>query len=347
MKKQIIFLFIACLTFFYPLQIVSADENPEALVRSEALLDTFTQITIYPNDANSKQAMDEAFKYIEAMAQLFSEFEEGTDISQINAAAGRDPIKVHPQTLELIEYGLKKSQNFESVFDITIGPISYPWKKAADQNTIPSEATIKESLNLIDYHQVVVNHSDSSIYLKKEKMRLDLGSISKGYIADGVARILKEHQIDKAIINLGGNLVLLGTKPNNAQPWTVGVQNPGHETGSVVGSLPITNKSVVTSGIYERFVEVDGIKYHHLLNPKTGFPIDNTLASVTIITDRSLEADAYATIVFGLGLEEGMHYINQSPDLEAIFITKDQEVYLSQGVKDFKLLDEQYQIFNP
>lgn len=326
--------------------ITAQEADMEALVRSEALLDTFTQITIYPNDANSQEAMDQAFNYIVEMAELFSEFEEGTDISKVNQAAGQNPVKVQPQTFELVEFGLQHSEKFNQIFDISIGAISYPWKMASDKKTIPDPDVIEENLPLVDYQQVELDHQAQSIFLKKAGMRLDLGAIAKGYIADGIAKILKDKGINSAIINLGGNLVLIGAKATSQKAWKVGIQNPGKDTGSIVGSLPITDQTVVTSGIYERYVEVDGQPYHHILDPQTGYPLDNKLAAITIIANQSLLADTYSTIVFSMGLEKGLDFVNKEDELEAIFITKDNQIYLSQGIDDFQLLDDLYQIAN-
>lgn len=336
-------LLVLSLCLIQPLSLTHA-QSDQPLTQSETLLDTYTQITLYPNDQNSQKAMDEAYQYIKDMASLFSEFDTGTDIYQVNQAAGKEAVKVAKETLDLVTFGKAKSEEFSGSFEINLGSVSRLWKDTADQNTIPQADQITEGLKHIGYQAIEINQDQSTIKLTDKGSRLDLGAISKGYIADGVAKIIKEHGIKNAIINLGGNLILIGSKPNQEQGWKVGIQNPGQGTGEPVGALFVKDLSVVTSGIYERFVEVDGKQYHHILDPHTGYPVDNSLASVSVITDVSLEADAYSTILFLLGLEKGMDYVNKTEGLEAIFITRDNKIHLSKGIKDFEIMDNNYQL---
>lgn len=173
-------------------------------------------------------------------------------------------------------------------------------------------------------------------------MKIDLGGIAKGYTADVITDILKENGVEHALVDLGGNIYALGNNPEG-RPWKIGVQNPFDSRGKIVGYVPVENKSVVTSGIYERYIEKDGKKYHHILNPFTGYPYDNELAGITIISDKSIDGDALSTSVFSKGLEGGMKFIEKLPNIEAVFVTKDNKVYITSGLKNtFKLTNEEF-----
>ena len=175
---------------------------------------------------------------------------------------------------------------------------------------------------------------------------IDLGSIAKGYAADEISRILTENNVNSAIIDLGGNIYAHGIKPSG-QDWNIGIQNPFSTRGDIIGVLKVKNKTVVTSGIYERYIEKDGVKYHHLLNPNTGYPFENNIAGVSIITDKSIDADALSTTVFAKGLEEGLKFVETLPNVDAIFITKDNKVYITNGIRDsFTLENEDFTLEN-
>ena len=194
----------------------------------------------------------------------------GTLIDKINEQAGIAPVVVDEDTYQVLEEGLVYSQLTDGAFDITIGPIVKLWNIGFPEARVPSTTEITETLPLIGFDKVVLNPNDSSVYLSEKGMRLDLGGIGKGYAADVIATLLKEHGVKHAIIDLGGNLYTLGDKPGN-QLWSIGIQDPFNPRGKIIGRLKTANKSIVTSGIYERYLEdANGRKYHHILDPKTG-----------------------------------------------------------------------------
>ena len=167
----------------------------------------------------------------------------------------------------------------------------------------------------------------------KEGMQLDLGAVAKGYIADRIKDYLLEQGVESAIIDLGGNILCVGSRPGG-DPFRIGLQRPFASHSETVATVEITDKSVVSSGIYERYFEEDGVLYHHILNPETGYPYDNGLVSVTIISDESVDGDGLSTSCFALGLEKGMELINSLPDVQAVFITEDGELHFSEGFED-------------
>ena len=177
-------------------------------------------------------------------------------------------------------------------------------------------------------------------------MLLDLGSIAKGYAADEIVKILKEENINSAIIDLGGNIYALGFKEGNKN-WKIGIQNPFDNRGKIVGSLEVSNKTVVTSGVYERYIEQDGQTYHHILNPETGYPYETDIAGVSIIADKSIDGDALSTLVFTKGLEKGLELVENIDGVDAIFITNNKEVYVTKDLKDnFKITNEEFILKN-
>ena len=187
---------------------------------------------------------------------------------------------------------------------------------------------------------------NGTVFLTKTGMKLDLGAIAKGYAADDIAHLLISHKIKKAIIDLGGNIYALGEK-EPGENWNIGIRDPETERGEPVLSISVNNTSIVTSGIYERFFEVDGKKYHHILDPRTGYPVENELLSVTIVATSSMDADALSTSTFLLGTDKGMSLIEQTKNVDAIFINKKREVKLSSGLRGkIKILDDRFVLVN-
>jgi thiamine biosynthesis lipoprotein len=200
---------------------------------------------------------------------------------------------------------------------------------------------------LVNWRDLLVNREAGTVFLRRKGMALDLGAIAKGYAGDEAARIAREGKVKRAIINLGGNIVLVGWREQGRTkesiPWRVGVQNPLDSRGAYIGVLPAHDTSIVTSGVYERYFASGGKHYHHLLSTTTGYPVDNGLMSVTIVTKRSIEADALSTVVFTLGYERGKALIDTLPNAEAIFIFDDRSVKVTSGLIDtFILTDDEF-----
>lgn len=344
-----------CLLFtFFPLVFVifltacnssSNEVASEPLSRTEFLLGTVVKITLY--DQQSEETLDLAMNKLKELEDTLSINKTGTLIDQINASSGITPVVVDADTYKVIEEGLTYSSLTNGAFDITIGPIVKLWNIGFPEARIPSSEEIESTLPLVDFNKVVLNPNDSSVYLTDKGMQLDLGGIGKGYAADEVATLLKEKGVTHAIIDLGGNIYALGDKPGN-QLWTIGVQDPFNPRGKIIGRLKTADKSVVTSGVYERFVEDEaGNKYHHILNPKTGYPYENQIAGVTIISNSSTDGDALSTAVFAMGVKEGIAFVETLDGVDAIFITLDSKVYTTSGVKDnFTLSNDSFTLAN-
>ncbi|MGT2950395.1 thiamine biosynthesis protein ApbE [Streptococcus cuniculi] len=312
------------------------------LTRTESLLHTVVQISIYHK--NQEEAMDEGIAYVKEMERLLSTNLEGSDVYRINQAAGKEAVKVDPRTFELIEQALGMGEKSQGRFDVSIGAVNNLWKIGSEDARKPSDEEIKAALPRINYKDVQLDKKHQTVAVK-EGMILELSAISKGYIADGLKRLFAEKGITTAIINLGGNVVVMGSSPAHKEGWKVGVQDPDEVRGTVVGSVYVTDGSVVTSGIYERYLEVDGVIYHHILDPETGYPVENNISGVTVFTKTSTQGDALSTTLFLLGIDKGMEFIDQLEDVEAVFVDKGRGVHLSKGLKNrFELSNEEYHL---
>ncbi|NEU05447.1 FAD:protein FMN transferase [Clostridium senegalense] len=315
----------------------------EPLSRTELIMGTVCTVQIF--DSKDSTILDECFNKLTDLENLVSINKENTELDKVNAMSGKSAVSVSDDTYNIIKGGINYSSLSDGNFDITIGPIVKLWGIGTDSARVPSDAEINEKKSLINYKDVILDDSNKTIFLKNPNMIIDLGGIAKGYAADVLTDILKKHNVNSAMINLGGNLYILGNK-EDGNKWRIGIQDP-NESNSTVGNLLVNDKSIVTSGVYERFFEENGKKYHHILNPKTGYPYENDLLGVTIISDKSVDGDALSTTTFALGCDEGLKFINSLENIDAIFITKDNEIYLSDGLKDnFNVTNANYKLKN-
>lgn len=311
--------------------------------RTETMLHTVVQFQVYHE--NVEEIVEEAFQYMQEMESLLSTNLKGSDVYKINQNAGKKPVQVKPQTFEIIKKAIQVAEESHGLFDITIGALTNLWQIGSEDARKPSDEEIQKALTKIDYKKIKLDESNLTVFLEEEGMALELGGISKGYIGSGVANYFQAHDITTAIINLGGNVVVMGTSPSNDQGWNVGVQDPDQSRGEIVGAQRVINAAVVTSGIYERVLVVDGESYHHIMDPRTGYPLENEVSAVTVFAPTSFEGDSYSTALFMLGIEEGIEFINSKEGFEVVYIDKDHGVHLSEGIKDsFELLNESYHI---
>ena len=316
----------------------------EPISRLELFMGTAIKVTLY--NGGSEEILDKVFDRILEIENLVSINKENTELTNLNENAGIKSVKLSETSYDIIKKGIHYSQISQGGYDITIGPLVKLWSIGLPEAKVPNKDEIEETIKNIDYSKVTMNDETKEVFLKDKNMMLDLGSIAKGYVADEVASMLKEENVDQAIIDLGGNIYALGLK-NGDTNWKIGIQNPFDSRGQAVGVLEVSDKSVVTSGIYERFLEKDGVKYHHILNPKTGYPFESNIAGVSIVSDKSIDGDALSTLVFTKGVEEGLEFVESLKNIDAIFITNDKQVYSTSGVKDnFKILNNEFNLEN-
>lgn len=342
-KRTSISIFIG---FLLVLLMVSCSKKPvEPQAESLLMLGTVCRITIY--DHPSEKAFSAAFARIKEIEDKMSLHKDSSEIALVNAKAGLEPVKVSEDTFDVIQEALKVAQFSGGAFDPTIGPIVQAWDIGGAQPRKPSQEEIDGLLPLIGYERLVLDEQNRTVFLKDPGMVLDLGGIAKGYAADEVARVLREQGVQSAIVNLGGNVLTLGKKPDGSL-WKIGVQDPEADRGNFIMIVSLDDTSLVTSGPYERFLEVDGKVYHHILDTKTGYPVDTDFTSVSILTHSSFIADALSTTVFALGYEKGMALINSMDDVEGIFFDKEYRISLSDGLQSgkftYSVSDKRYRL---
>lgn len=329
-KKTLFAAIILCIS-----QLLSGCGTSDAapVSKSGFYFNTIITVTIYQDVSDA--IMEECFSLAEQYENYFSNTIPDSDISQINASGGI-PVTVHDETIELLQEGISYGAISDGRFDITIGTLSDLWDistKAMLEETnadmVPTDAEIAAALSTVDYHSIKIDGNE--VTLLNPDAKIDLGGIAKGYIADRMKEFFNTEGITSGFINLGGNFLALGPK-QTGDAYVVGIQKPFAEDGAILASVEVTNQTVVSSGIYERYFTVNGTRYHHILDATTGYPYENNLLGVTIITDKSVDGDALSTTCFSLGLEDGMALIESLPDTEAIFITDDYELHVSSGM---------------
>jgi thiamine biosynthesis lipoprotein len=314
--------------------------NGKPISKTGFLLGTIVEVKIY--EQVDEKVFDEVFNILNDIENKMSINIETSEVSKINKNAGVNSVKVSEETFHVIDKGKYYSAISDGFFDISIGPVVKLWGIGTENPQIPSNEQLKDSLGKVDYRNIELDSSNHSVKLTKKGMIVDLGGIAKGYAADRIAEYLRSNNIDSAIINLGGNVYALGAKPNSS-PWKIGIQDPVKPRGTYLGILEVKSKSVVSSGVYERYFEHNGKRYHHILNPFTGYPVENSLMSITIVSDKSIDGDGLSTAVFSLGLKKGFELIDSLKGIEAIFIDKNKKVYITRGLKNkFELTSNEY-----
>ena len=284
--------------------------------------DTYISIKIY---GGSDEIIDGCFDICSHYEELFSKSLSNSDIYRINSSCGK-AVKVSHETIKLIRDAGYFYELSGGDFDISIYPLSSLWDFSADDKSIPNKSDIDDALLHVSYDNILINEEDDTITLLDPKGGIDLGGIAKGYIADRLKDYLVSEGIDSAVINLGGNVLVIGSKPGGS-PFNIGIQYPFRNTGEVIRSVKVSDKTVVSSGIYERFFEDNGRIYHHILDPKTGCPAESDLLGATVITDSSEYADALSTICFMKGSTGAENILKQLPyKAEAVLVTDEYEI---------------------
>lgn len=318
-----------------------------AVTRTELVLGTVVTLQIF--DHGSESLLDQCIARLKEIEASMSVNLETSEITQVNQEAKKNeldilPVSVSEDTWFVIQKGLYYGELSQGAFDITLGPIIDLWQIGTEDARIPSKPEIDEALSFVDYKKVVLDEENLTVKLS-EGMAIDLGGIAKGYAADEVEVLLKEAGVTSAIINLGGNITVVGEKKGQ-QPFKVGVQNPLDDRNVYLGILDVKDKTIVTSGDYERFFEEEGVRYHHIFDKETGKPKETTLSAVTVLTDASIDADALSTILFLIGVEAGNELLKEIPGASCIYITKNKEIFFSdEGIQNlFTLKDESFEI---
>ena len=278
--------------------------------------------------ANEK--IDAGIAEIQRIERLLTTFSDDSETNQINSNAGIQPVVVSRETFELIKRSIRISKVTQGAFDITYGSIDKRlWNFDQQMTALPDDTTARQMVRLINYRNITLNEEDCSVFLRVRGMRIGFGGIGKGYAADRAKMIMKEQGVESGVVNASGDLNAWGLQPDGKK-WTIGIANPD-ASHHIFSYLNISDLAVATSGNYEKFIMIDGKKYSHTINPRTGLPVTG-IKSVTIITSFAEIADAMATPVTIMGVYTGLDLINQMNDIEAIIIDDDDHLYTSKNI---------------
>ena len=290
------------------------------------------EISVLAGDAvYANECIDAAVQEIQRIEKLFTTFSDDSETNRINAQAGIAPVKVEREVLDLIQRSLRISDITQGSFDITYGSIDKSlWNFDKDMKSLPDPATAKKAVRLINYKNVIVDENECTVFLKEKGMRIGFGGIGKGYAAEKAKIVLQKLGITSGIVNAAGDLTAWGYQPNG-EPWTIGIADPD-SIQHPFSSLNITNMAIATSGNYVKYAVINGKKYSHTIDPRTGLPVSG-IKSVTIIAPNAELADAFATPVMVMGIKAGLHLINQLPGINCIIIDDNNKMYTSSNIK--------------
>jgi Membrane-associated lipoprotein involved in thiamine biosynthesis len=302
-----------------------------AAVKTFSALGTINYIKIY-GGREPEKILKKVTERISEIESRMSAFLPDSDVSRLRRNAGNGFVKISEETFGLIKTAVEFGELTDGAFDITVRPLVELWGIGKKGTFIPSPEEIRQALRMVNYKDIELDEEICGAALKHAGQSVDLGSIAKGYAADEVKRILLKNGIQSAMVNLGGNVMAVGSRPDG-QPWKIGIQNPLAPTGEYLGVLSVTDKTVVTSGSNERFFIKDGVRYHHILDPRTGAPAQGSLLSVTAVCGHSAQADALTTALFLRGPEKSALLLRETKT-EAIFIDSDLSVTATCGLKN-------------
>lgn len=303
--------------------------RPQRVERTALLMDTPVRVVVYAPRAAAGTAADAALDLVARLEALWHPGRPGSDVARVNAAAGVAPVQVAPETVSLAQLALQVARETGGAFDPTIGPLWAAWG-FGEGGRVPSDAERAAAQALVNWRDLQVNEEAGTLYLARQGMQVDFGAVAKGYAARLVREQLAEAGVQAALVQLGGSIALLGERPEGG-PWQIAVQHPRDPRG-YLATLSLTGGFADTAGDYQRFFEQDGVRYHHILDPATGYPAAG-MSSVTVVAPRGEWADAYATAAFVLGMEEGYRFL-VAHGVEGLLVSDTGEVRLTPGMAD-------------
>jgi thiamine biosynthesis lipoprotein len=323
------FVALAC-SLFCLLSFGQSRQTDVTVKKTLKLMGTRFEITVVaPNEEIGYINIDEAVSEIERIENIISSWDKDSETSLINKNAGIKPVKVSRELLNLIERSIKISEITDGAFDITYASMDEIWKFDGTMDKVPSEGKIKQSVSKVGYQKIQLNQENQTVYLPERGMCIGFGAIGKGYAADRAKELLVSKDVKGGIINASGDLTTWGTKVTG-EKWLVGIANPLSKD-KVFSWLPIIESSVATSGNYEKYIVLDGKKYSHIIDPRTGYPTRG-ISSVSIFAKQAELCDALATAVFIMGRDVGLHMINQIDGVEAVIVDAENKIQKSSGV---------------
>lgn len=298
-----------------------------------------TRISLSIVHPESEKLLEKASHMLADYEARFSANNPKSVLMIVNQQAGIQPVHVDSDLYELIQIGKEYSLSSNLALNITIGPLVKLWKIGFTGARLPDQKEIEERIKLIDPTEIELDADKRTVYLTKKGMELDLGALAKGYFADKLKLFFQKEGVQSGIVDLGGNVLTIGKNPKYKDGyWRVGIQKPSLVRGDLIGAVLVKDKSVVTSGIYERSLKVGEKEYHHIFDSTTGYPIENELASVTIVSDESIDGELWTTLLFMFSPDAAIQYIDNTPGIEALIIIKDNDVKMTRGIMPYVVL---------
>ena len=294
------------------------------LEKSFPAMGTVHTVTIF--DAEGPEAASDARAYLLDLHGAWSCFQGDSLVSRINQAAGRQPVAVDEDTFEVLRQAKRYGRFTEGAFDVTVGPLADLWRRAMEERQLPGDEAVWQALALVNFANVTLDEEAHTVLLEKAGQRIDLGGIAKGYAVDELRKRLRRHGVHRALLDLGGTVAALGCG------LPVGIRDPFRLHGAPMGTLMLEDRIAVTSGVYERFAYMDGYRYHHVVDPRTGYPSKSGLVSVTLVGENGGALDAFATAALILGMEKSAPMLAEQ-GMDAVFVTEQGQVFVTRGLK--------------
>jgi len=309
----------------------SAVSGQKIYKRALSMLGSPFEITVVANDSiSAEKALDMAVAEVRRVENLISDWKPDTEISAVNRNAGKQAVKVSNEVFDLVSRSLKISELTEGAFDVSYASMDRIWKFDGSMTAMPTPEAIQKSVERVGYHNIIMDTKNTTIFLKNEGMKIGLGGIGQGYIADNIKALLIANGFHSGIVNVSGDVSAWGTMPDG-KPWSVGIVNPMNKN-KIFATFPLIDSAVETSGSYEKFVVFDGKRYSHIIDPRTGYPAMG-IVSVSVFSKQTEISDALATSIFVMGKDVGLNLINQLKGIECIIIDDQGKIYSSEGIK--------------
>lgn len=327
--------------FIVAAQYAARAHERDVETRSQAALGTWVTVTLPKTaDDSDDRNLADALDLVDELEEVLSTHSAEAELARLNNAPAGKPVRVSEPLYAAIEAGVEWRETSGGAFDITIRPLLAVWRRAGEQKALPSEAALAEARALVGADRLLLDPEKRTVAIPEEEIHIDLGGLGKGFIAERVADLLTKRGIESALIAMAGDIRAIGRRPGG-KPWRVGIQDPRDPNNprALITVLELTDCAVSTSGNYQRYVEIDGRRYSHIVDPRTGRPADH-VPSVTVIGSDTLTTDILGTVLSVLGVEEGMKMVESMPEIEALFITFDDagelELTRSEGFRQFE-----------
>jgi thiamine biosynthesis lipoprotein len=346
LRQKVLYVAVLSLVVLIIILAISGRRNPDKEYSySKVLMGTVVELTLTGDGELSEphfaRAARSAFTEIERLESIFSSYKPKSDVSRISDSAGKGPVKVSPEVVEVVRVALKISKLSEGAFDPTVGSLIEVWSFSGEVKEIPTKARVEELKKLVDYTRIFIEND--SVGIRGARTKMNLGGIAKGYIVGKAVDKLREFGVKRVIVKAGGDMFVFSEE--TTKPFEIGISHP-REKGRLLGKLKLQGGAIATSGDYERFFIKDNVRYHHILDPRTGFPALRSISATVTSVDPTL-ADALSTALFVMGAVEGLKMIEALDNVEGVVVRADGKLFMSSGLKGQTTLPKEIEVSGP